>query len=135
MTVTRYLSVGLRTAVLGNMATATPANAAPPLVISHVNVDTMAADGSVLRDRAVVIRDSRIESIATRAPRLPAARLINGADADPLTDVANMRRISAVIVGERYFSRADLDARMTDLTKRNTTHRAQGCGRKQDGCC
>ena len=79
MTVTQFLTAGLRTAILGFMASGALANPAPPLVISHVNVDTMAADGSVLRDQAVVIRDGRIESIATRVPRLPGAKLINGA--------------------------------------------------------
>jgi imidazolonepropionase-like amidohydrolase len=38
-------------------------------------------------------------------------------DADPLTDVANTRRISAVIVSGQYHSRADLDARMKDQLK------------------
>jgi hypothetical protein len=40
-------------------------------------------------------------------------------DADPLADVANTRRIAAVIVGGRYLSRADLNARMHDLEGRN----------------
>jgi imidazolonepropionase-like amidohydrolase len=42
-------------------------------------------------------------------------------DADPMADVANTRKISAVILGGRYLSRADLDARMADLRRRNMT--------------
>jgi imidazolonepropionase-like amidohydrolase len=41
-------------------------------------------------------------------------------DADPLASITNTRRISAVIRDGRYFSRADLDARMADLIKRNS---------------
>lgn len=39
-------------------------------------------------------------------------------DADPLADVANTRRISAVIANGRYLPRAELDAMMADLAKR-----------------
>jgi imidazolonepropionase-like amidohydrolase len=39
-------------------------------------------------------------------------------DADPLADVANTRRISAVIVGGRYLPRSDLDRDMLALQKR-----------------
>jgi imidazolonepropionase-like amidohydrolase len=41
-------------------------------------------------------------------------------DADPLENVRNTRRIAAVIVGGRYHSRAELDARMSELLKRNS---------------
>lgn len=46
-------------------------------------------------------------------------------DADPMADVANTRRISAVILGGRYLPRADLDARMGDLVARNTAAEAR----------
>lgn len=39
-------------------------------------------------------------------------------DADPLADVANARRIAAVIVGGRYMPRAELDRKMEDLARR-----------------
>ena len=39
-------------------------------------------------------------------------------DADPLVDVANTRRISAVIMGGRYLSRETLDRRMSELASR-----------------
>ncbi len=44
-------------------------------------------------------------------------------DADPLANVANTRRIAGVILGGRYLSRADLDARMKDLKQRNIAAR------------
>jgi imidazolonepropionase-like amidohydrolase len=40
-------------------------------------------------------------------------------DADPLADIANARRIAAVIIDGRYVSRADLDTMMRDLARRN----------------
>ena len=40
-------------------------------------------------------------------------------DADPLTDIANTRRIHAVIVGGRYLDRALLDRRLASLAARN----------------
>lgn len=39
-------------------------------------------------------------------------------DADPLADVANTRRITAVIVGGRFLARAELDRKMEDLARR-----------------
>ncbi len=39
-------------------------------------------------------------------------------DADPLEDVANAQRIFAVVLGGRYLSRAELDAKMEDLAQR-----------------
>jgi imidazolonepropionase-like amidohydrolase len=44
-------------------------------------------------------------------------------DANPLSDIRNTRRISSVFLGGRYLSRADLDARMADLARRNTAGR------------
>lgn len=41
-------------------------------------------------------------------------------DADPLAELANTRKISAVILGGRYLPRTELDARMADLVRRNT---------------
>lgn len=40
-------------------------------------------------------------------------------DADPLADIANTRRIRAVIVGGRYLDRASLDRKMAALAARN----------------
>jgi hypothetical protein len=40
-------------------------------------------------------------------------------DADPLEDIANTRRISAVIVGGHYLPRAELDRRLARLAARN----------------
>ncbi|RZJ01202.1 MAG: amidohydrolase [Brevundimonas sp.] len=39
-------------------------------------------------------------------------------DADPLADIANTRAIAGVIVGGRYLTRVELDARMADLAER-----------------
>jgi imidazolonepropionase-like amidohydrolase len=39
-------------------------------------------------------------------------------DADPRVDIGNTRRITAVVIGGRYLSRAELDARMNDLANR-----------------
>lgn len=39
-------------------------------------------------------------------------------DADPLEDVANAQRIFAVVLGGRYLSRTELDAKMEDLAQR-----------------
>ena len=43
-------------------------------------------------------------------------------DADPLLAVGNTRRISAVILGGRYLSRAMLDRRLADLEARYSAH-------------
>jgi imidazolonepropionase-like amidohydrolase len=42
-------------------------------------------------------------------------------DADPLVDVANTRRIAAVVVAGRYYSRRRLDSMMADLARRYAT--------------
>ena len=42
-------------------------------------------------------------------------------DADPLADVANTRRIAAVVVAGSYYSRQRLDAMMDDLARRYAT--------------
>jgi cytosine/adenosine deaminase-related metal-dependent hydrolase len=42
-------------------------------------------------------------------------------DADPLANVANTRKIAAVIAGDRYLTRSDLDAMLGKLTKRYAT--------------
>lgn len=42
-------------------------------------------------------------------------------DADPLADVANTRRIAAVVVAGSYYSRQRLDAMMEDLARRYAT--------------
>lgn len=39
-------------------------------------------------------------------------------EADPLADIANTRKISAIVVGGRYVARAELDRRMTALAAR-----------------
>ena len=39
-------------------------------------------------------------------------------DADPLADIANTRRISAIVMGGRYVARAELDRRMAALAAR-----------------
>jgi imidazolonepropionase-like amidohydrolase len=39
-------------------------------------------------------------------------------DADPIVDIANTRRIAAIIVGGRYLPRAQLDLMMNDLARR-----------------
>jgi hypothetical protein len=44
-------------------------------------------------------------------------------DADPLTNIANTRRISGVFLSGRYLSRSRLDAMMSDLAKRNAAGR------------
>ncbi len=46
-------------------------------------------------------------------------------DADPLQDIANARRIAGVVIGGRWISRAELDAKMADLARRNTAARDQ----------
>jgi imidazolonepropionase-like amidohydrolase len=40
-------------------------------------------------------------------------------DANPLEDIANTRRIAAVIAGGHYLSRAELDARLARMAARN----------------
>ncbi|WP_157478254.1 amidohydrolase family protein [Granulicella tundricola] len=45
-------------------------------------------------------------------------------DADPMADVANTRRITAVIAGGRFLSRTDLDQQMAALAKRYAKMRA-----------
>jgi hypothetical protein len=45
-------------------------------------------------------------------------------DADPLADISNTRRISAVIAGGRYLSRAELDRRLSDMEARYSKARA-----------
>jgi imidazolonepropionase-like amidohydrolase len=42
-------------------------------------------------------------------------------DADPLANVANTRKIAAVIAGDRYLTRSDLDGMLEKLTKRYAT--------------
>ncbi len=44
-------------------------------------------------------------------------------DADPLLDVKNIRKISAVFLSGRWLSRATLNSMMEDLAKRNTADR------------
>jgi Amidohydrolase family len=46
-------------------------------------------------------------------------------DGDPLADVANTRKISAVFAGPRYLPRATLDAMMEDLARRNAAAKQQ----------
>lgn len=46
-------------------------------------------------------------------------------DADPMVDVANTRKIAAVVVGGRYLRRSDLDQKMEALSRRYAGMRAR----------
>jgi hypothetical protein len=94
------------------------------LAVDHVTPLSMVPVAGVAPDQTVLITNGQITAVGpSRRIRVPdVATRIDGHNRyvlPGLADIANTRRIAAVLIGGRYLPAADLERRMTDLAAHN----------------